>query len=68
MCVLWEKLQLDSNASKGFKQGLVPLETRLFLIVVCIFLMRSVAPESPDSKGHLENQSMGGVLKSILVV
>lgn len=68
MCVLWEKLQLYSNASKGFKQGLVSLETRLFLIVVHIFLMRSVAPESLDSKGHLENQNMGGVLKNILVV
>lgn len=32
-----EKLQLESNASKGFKWGLVSLETRLLLVVIHIF-------------------------------
>lgn len=45
-------------SSKGFRRGLVSLETRLFLIVVHIFYMISVAPESLDSKGLLENQNM----------
>lgn len=55
MC-LGEKLQLESNDSKGFKQGLVSPELASFLIAMHIFCMSSVAPKSLDSKGPLEIQ------------